>query len=123
MGSPAGMGLKDNCNYIAALEYALVVLRHYKCLPAYRTSTEILQQWNRLQQRDVDIIPVDALGSHRRLLTSPLGLYGSGVMFDPRPTSIKDLNPLEALEKLRCDLFSLNQPCGLLDIIISSVTI
>ena len=76
----------------------------------------MLQQWNRPRQRYVDIIPLDALGSHQRLSTSSVRLYGS-VVFDPRPTSLRDLNPI-ALEKLRCDLQTLNQPCGLLNIII-----
>ena len=121
-GCPAGMGPKGSCKHIAALAYALIDFYHYKCLPEYHTSTEILQQWNRPRQRHVDIVPVDELGSHRRSLTSSVRSYGSGVVFDPRPTSLKDLNTLVALEKLRCDLLSLNQPCGLLDIIIPSVT-
>ena len=120
-GCPAGMGPKGSCKHIAALAYALIDFCH-KCLPEYRTSTEILQQWNRPRQRHVDIVPVDELGSRRRSLTSSVRSYGSGVVFDPRPTSLRDLNPLVALEKLRCDLLSLNQPCGLLNIIIPSVT-
>ena len=121
-GCPAGMGPKGSCKHIAALAYALIDFCHYKCLPEYHTSTEILQQWNRPRQRHVDIVPVDELGSRRRSLTSSVRSYGSGVVFDPRPTSLRDLNPLVALEKLRCDLLSLNQPCGLLNIIIPSVT-
>lgn len=120
-GCPAGMGPRGSCKHIAALAYALVDFSRCKRLPEYHTSTDMLQQWNRPRQRHVDIIPVAELGSHRRHLTSSVRLYGSGVVFDPRPTSLRDRDPSVALEKLRCDLLSLNQPCGLLNIIIPSV--
>ena len=82
---------KGSCKHIAALAYALIDFCHYKCLPEYCTSTEILQQWNRPRQKRVDIVPVDELGSRRRSLTSSVRSYGSGVVFDPRPTSLRDL--------------------------------
>ena len=121
-GCPPGMGFKGCCKHIAALAYVLVDFSLYKCLPTYWTSTEILQQWNRPHHKHVNIIPVDALRSHRRLLISSVRLYGSGVVSDPCPTSFRHLNYLVAFENLRCDLLSLNQPCSLLNIIIPSVT-
>ena len=121
-GCPAGMGPKGSCKHIAALAYALVDYSRYQSLSKYHTSTEKLQQWNRPRSKHVDIVPVEQLGSHRRRLTSSVRSYGSGVVYDPRPTSHRDLNPSVALEKLRCDLLSFNKPCGLLNIIIPSVT-
>ena len=83
--------LSSSCKHITALAYALFDFTCYKCLPKYYTSTEMLQQWNRSRQRYVDIIPVDALGSHRRSLTSYVRSYRSGVVFDIRRTSFRDL--------------------------------
>ena len=85
-GCPAEMGPKGSCKHIAALPYALADFSRYKRLPEYRTSTDMLQQWNRFRQRHVEMVPVDELGSCRRQLTPSIRSYGSGVVFDPRPT-------------------------------------
>ena len=42
-------------------------------------------------------------------------------MFDPRPTSLRDVDLPIRLERLRCDLLALNQPCALLNTLIPSV--
>ncbi len=42
---------------------------------------------------------------------------GSGVVFDPHPSSYHDLDPKVYIEKLTCDLQDLNQPCGFLNIL------
>ena len=81
----------------------------------------MLQQWNKPRQRHVDIVPVDELGPHRRQLTSSIRSYGSGFIFDPRPTSLRESNSSQALERLRCDLLDLHQPCGLLNILVPSL--
>ena len=41
------MGPTGSCKHIAALAYAIVDFSHCKSLPAYQTSTNMLQQWNR----------------------------------------------------------------------------
>ena len=40
-------------------------------------------------------------------MTSSIRSYGSGVVFDPRPTSLRESNSSQALERLRCDLLDL----------------
>ena len=116
-GCPAGMGPKGSCKNIAAVAYALVDFSHRGSLPEYQTSTQMLQQWNIPRQRHVDIVPVDKLGTHQRQLTSSIRSYGSGVVFNPCPTSLRKSNSSQAIERLRCDLLDLHQPCGLLNIL------
>ena len=82
-GYPAGMGPKGSWKHIAAVPYSLVHFSHHGSLPEYRTSTQMLQQWH------VDIVPVDELGPHQRQLTSSIRSYGSGVVFDRCPTSLR----------------------------------
>ena len=74
-----------------------------------------------MEQAPSKIIPVDMLGSHRRKLTSSIRSQGLGALFDPRPTSFRDLDITSRLEKLRCDLLGLNLPCALLNILIPSI--
>ena len=128
-GCPAGMGPKGICKHIAF--YALADFSRYKGLPEYHTSTDMLQQWNRPRQRHVDVGPVDELGSCRRQLTPSIRSYGSGVVFDPRPTCFRESDSSVALGRLRCDLLDLDllcdlldldQPCGILNIIVPSIT-
>ena len=47
--------------------------------------------------------------------------YGLGVMIDPCPTSLREVDTSQSLERLRCDLLNLHQPCGLLNIIVPSI--
>ena len=112
-----GMGPKGSCKHIAAVAYALVDFSHHGSLPEYQTSTQTLQQWNRPRQRHVDIVPVDKLGPRRRQLTSSITSYGSGVVFHPCPTSVRESNSSQAIERLRCYLLDLHQPYRLLNIL------
>ena len=91
--------LLEKAPQVAALTYALVDFSRNKSLPEYRTCTDMLQQWNRPRPRHVEIIPVDKLGSHRREVSS-VKSRGSGVVFHPRPTSLRDLDVPNRLEKL-----------------------
>ena len=118
-GCPAGKGPRGSCKHIAALAYALIDFNRNKSLPEYRTCTDVLQQWNRPRPRHVEIITVHKLGSHRRELTA--SSRKSGVVFDPQPTSFRDLDVSKRLEGLRCDLLHLNQPSALLNILIPFV--
>ena len=105
-----------------ALSYALADFSRLCILPEFQTATDKLQQWNQPRSRHVDIIPVDRLVFRRReLQPSTVHSQGSGVVFDPRPPSLRNLHPM-AIEKLRCDLQQINNPCGLLNIIIPSLT-
>ena len=91
-------------------------------MPNFLTCTDQLQQWNQPRGRHVDIIPVEQLGSRRReLVPTPKRTLGSGEIFDPRPHHLRHFNPLVRLERLRCDLQDLSQPCGLLNIIVPSI--
>ena len=91
-------------------------------LNVYRTPTNVLQQWNKPRQRQVDILPVEKLGDrHRELLPSQRS-YGSGVVFDPRPISYGNSDSSVAVENLRCDLLQLDQQRGLLNIIYFFIT-
>ena len=121
-GCPAGKGPYGSCKHIAALTYALADFSRLCILPEFQTATDKLQQWNQLRSRHVNIIPVDKLGFRRReLQPSTVRNQGSGVVFDPRPPSLRTLHPM-AIENLRCDLQQINKPCGLLNIIIPSLT-
>ena len=121
-GCPARKGPYGSCKHIAALTYALADFSRLCILPAFQTATDKLQQWNQPRSRHVNIIPVDKLGfHHRELQPSTVRSQGSGVVFDPRPPSLRNLHPM-AIENLRCDLQQINKPCGLLNIIIPSLT-
>ena len=120
-GCPAGRGPMGSCKHIAALAYALVDFGRTRSLPEYRTCTDVLQQWNRPRPRHVEIIPVSELGSHRRQLTPSVKSAGSGVMFDPRPANCVNIDIPNRLERLRCDLLAIDQPCALLNVLVPSV--
>ena len=109
---PAGRGPHSSCKHICALCYVLVDFCRLVRLPDFRTCTDQLQQWNQPRGRRVDLIPVDKLGARRReLLPQKDRAYGSLMIFDPRPPSLREADP-KALEEFRCDLLVLAQPCG-----------
>ena len=119
-GCPAGKGPCGSCKHIAALSYALADFCRLGVLPEFLTCTDKLQQWNRPRGRHVEPIPVEQLGSRRRdLMPTKEPALGSQMVFDPRPLSLKQADPV-ALETLRCDLLSLGQPSGLLSVIVPS---
>ena len=64
------------------------------------------------------IVPVDELGPHQRQLTSSIRSYGSGVVFDRCPTSLRESNSSQAFERLKCDLLDLR----LLKILVPSLS-
>ena len=68
------------------------------------------------------VLSVQELGPRRREVFPAKGPVGSGVVFDPRPSSYHDLDIKAYIEKLRCDLQDLNQPCGFLNILIPDPT-
>lgn len=117
---PAGIGPHGSCKHIAALSYTLADFCRRGELPEFLTCTDQLQQWNRTRGRRVEPIPVDQLGARRRELFPSKRAAGSKVIFDPRPQSLREPDPI-ALEDLRCDLISLGMPCGLLSILVPSV--
>ena len=61
------------------------------------------------------------LVSHRRQLTPSTKSLGSGVVFDPCPTNLRNVDIQKRLERLRCDLIATNWPCAWLNILIPSV--
>ena len=120
-GCPAGHGPTGSCKHIGALSYALADFARFKTSPKYQTCTDTLQQWNRLRARKVEPIPVDQLGDRRRdLLPSKVRAKGSQMVYDPRPLHLRQPDP-QATEKLRCDLLTINKPCGFSNILIPSV--
>ena len=120
-GCPAGHGPTGSCKHIGALSYALADFNRFKTSPEYQTCTDKLQQWNRPRARKVEPIPVDQLGDRRReLLPSKVRAKGSQMVYDPRPLHLRQPDP-QAVENLRCDLLSINKPCGLSNVLIPSV--
>ena len=117
----AGKGPRGSCKHIAALSYALSDFSRLRTLPTFQTCTDQLQQWNQPRGRHVNIIPAMELGSRRReLLPTVKRTLGSGVIFDPRPPHLRGIDTFSRIERLRCDLQDLQQPCGFLNIIIPS---
>ena len=72
--------------------YALSDFSCFKHLPELCTPTNVLQQWNKPRQRQVDIIPVEKLGDRHRDLKDHMGqeLYLIHVQF-PIGTRIHQL--------------------------------
>ena len=117
-GCPAGCGPCGSCKHIGALSYALADFFRCKASPELLTCTDQLQQWNRPRGRKIDPIPVDQIGIRRReLLPSKVRSKGSGMIYDPRPLHLREVDP-QAIEKLRCDLLKTSQPCGFLNVLI-----
>ena len=110
-GCPAGKGPHVSCKHVAALCYALVEFNRIRRLPDFQTCTDKLQEWNRPRPKKLDIIPVANLSSRRHeiLKKEKKGNSPSPSCYDPRPPEHRSVS-LEAVEKLRCDLLSLNQP-------------
>lgn len=108
-----------SCKHVAALCYALVDFSRFRHLPEFFTCTDKLQEWNRPRPKRLDIIPVADLSSQRLqiLRKNPKTKLPSPSTYDPRPLEHRSVR-LDALEKLRCDLLSLNQPCAFLDILV-----
>ena len=120
-GCPAGKGPQGSCKHVGALSYALSDICRIQVLPQYQTCTDQLQQWNQPHGRHINPIPVDQLGSRRRELLPPRKrATGSMTIFDPRPLPLRAADPV-ALERFRCDLLTLQQPCAFLSVIIPSV--
>lgn len=120
-GCPAGRGPNGSCKHIGALSYALADFVRFKTSPEYQTCTDKLQVWNRPRARKVQPIPVDQLGDRRReLAPSKVRAKGSQMIYDPRPLNHRKADT-EAIEKLRCDLLSINKPCAFSHILIPSV--
>ena len=110
-GCPAGRGPHGSCKHICAMcWWTSVDLSGY--LISVPVQTMQLQQWNQPRGRSVDFIPVDKLGASRReLLPQKDRTYGSLMIFDPCPPSLREADP-KALEEFRCDLLGFAQPCG-----------
>lgn len=120
-GCPAGCGPTGSCKHIGALLYALADYIRFRASPEYQTCTDTLQSWNRPRARKVEPIPVDQLGDHQReLLPSRVRAKGSQMIYDPRPLDLRQSDP-QAIEALRCNLLSINRPCGFLNILVPSV--
>ena len=122
VGGPAGKGPHASCKHVAALCYALEEYSRFRQLPDFLTCTDKLQEWNRLRPKNLDIISVANLSSRRQEILKKKGKENSPSpsCYDPRPPEYRQVS-LEAVEKLRCDLLSLNQPCAFLDILFPSV--
>ena len=95
---------------------------HMQSVSMLLPSADKLQEWNRPRPKKLDIIPVADLSSRRHeiLKTERKENSLSPSCYDPRPPEHHRVS-LEAVEKLRCDLLSLNQPCAFLDILVPSV--
>ena len=118
-GCPAGKGPCASCKHIGGLCYALEEFCRFGQVPEFRTCTDQLQQWNRPRPKKLDVIPVASLASRRHELLNKV-VSKSASTFDPRQPDDCKLGS-EALEKLHCDLLSLNQPCAFLNILVPSV--
>ena len=79
---------------ISLLSYALADFCRLHSLPEFLTCTDKLQQWSKPRCQHVTKIPVDKLGSLRRQLSDKKRSYGSGMVFDPCPITLRKSNPL-----------------------------
>ncbi len=117
-GCSAGKGPCASCKHIGAICYALEEFSRLGKLPESLTCTDKLQQWNRPRPKKLEVIPVVNLTSRRCEI---LKIENKGSLlstFDPRQPN-RELGS-ETMERLCCDLLSLNQPCAFLDILVPS---
>ena len=105
------------CKHIGALCYALEEFSRLRKLPEFLTCTEKLQEWNRPRPKKLAIIPVADLAARRSDILLREGKGSSLSTFDPRQPHQRTFDTA-AVETLRCDLLSLNQPCAFLDILV-----
>ena len=122
-GCPAGKAPHASCKHIGALCYALEeysrlgrIDRDYLI---YLTCTDRLQEWNKPRQKRLDPLPVTSLSSRRNEILQN-NKNSSLVLFDPRLSGNQKIGN-EAIEKLRCDLLSLDQSPAFLDVLVPSV--
>ena len=118
-GCPAGKGPCASCKHIGGLCYAIEKFCRFGQVPEFLTCTDKLQQWNRPRPKKLEVIPVASLTSRRSELLNK-AVSKSASTFDPQQPNDRELGS-GALEKLRCDLLSLNQPCAFLHILVPSV--
>ena len=112
-GCPAGKGPNASCKHVGALCYALVEFFKSGKLPDFLTCTQRLQEWNKPRPRKVEPIPVLNLTARRKeILHRKNTVRPTPPEYDPRPISLREPGHLQ-LEKLRTDLFQLNRPCVL----------
>ena len=82
-------------------------------MPDFLTCTQRLQEWNKPRPRKVEPIPVLNLTARRKeILHRKNTVRPTPPEYDPRPISLREPGQLQ-LEKLRTDLFQLNRPCVL----------
>ena len=109
-GCPTGKGPNASCKHVGATYYALVEFCKSGQLPDFLTSTQHLQEWNKPRPRKIDPIPVLELTSRRKELLRAKGSPRPiPTQYDPRPSSLRDPDPMR-LGKLRTDLLQLNRP-------------
>jgi len=113
-GCPAGRGPRASCKHIGALCYAVANFCLYGQLPDFLTCTDVTQVWNIPAQKKHKPIVVDQLKLTRKeILNKPSGAQPIPGMYDPRPPSLRVVNPQNS-EQLRLRLLQIDHSCGLI---------
>ena len=119
-GCVAGKGPRASCKHIGALCYAVANFCLYGRLPDFLTCTDMKQVWNIPAQKKHQPTTVDQLKVRRReLLGKPSGAQPIPGIYDPRPPSLRIVNPQNS-EQLRLNLLKIDYGCGLLQQLIPS---
>ena len=86
----------------------------------YRCDADVMQEWNKPCPKKHKPITVDDLQSTRReLLHQGSATQPIPAMYDPRPPSMRKVDPIK-LEQLRLDLLSIDHRCGILQQLVPS---
>ena len=119
-GCPAGKGPSASCKHIGALCYALANFCSSGRLPDFISCTDVMQEWNKPCPKKHKPITVDELRSTRReILHQQSATQPIPTMYDPRPPSMRTVEPTE-LEQLRLNLLSVDHRCGILQQLVPS---
>ena len=118
---PAGKGPAATCKHIGALCYLFQSFCENGTMPEFFTCTQRLQEWSQSRARKLDARPVTDLKEHKiKINAVNLNRRESSrtpSTFDPRPLHLRSAST-KALDILRADLLSFNQPSAFNSILV-----